>query len=101
MSNIKGDKVSLSKLKDFVMRNINRLSDETKKLPDNEEYVLTMIVRDELRNVLETTFETISEKIGNSKKPVTFVKKIDRIQFMKEHKLSKLPEVYKINLLDK
>jgi hypothetical protein len=100
LSSIEEDKVGLTKLKNFVMRNINRLSDGTKKLPDNEEYVLTAIVKDELKNVLENTFVTIQETTGKSKKPITFVMKVDKGEFMREHKLIKLPEVYKINLLD-
>ncbi len=95
LSQIKNDRIAFSELKTFVMKNINRLNDGTKKLPDNDEYCLTAIVRDELKNVTETTFKTEQETVGQSKRPTTFLVKVNANAFKKEHSLEKLPEIYK------
>ena len=84
-----------TKLRDFVLRNINRLEDGSKKSQDNEDYCSTKLIREEYANLLDTTFEVTLAKVEGSKKPMKLVDKISADDFLLEHKEIKgLPTVY-------
>jgi radical SAM superfamily enzyme YgiQ (UPF0313 family) len=81
-------------LKNFVMRNINKLENGSKKSRNNEEYVSTRLVQKEFSRLLKTTFTVYKVKVDSAKRPLEYVDKIDGKVFLKKHKeITKLPSI--------
>jgi hypothetical protein len=88
-------KASITTIKDFVLRNINRLEDGTKKSQDDEEYVPTKLIREEFANLMDTTFKPVTVKVEGTKRPLKMLYKISSQEFLREHKfIEKLPTIY-------
>ena len=88
-------KMGITTLKDFVLRNINKLEDGKRKSAKHIEYVPTKLIREEYANLLDTTFIVMIEKIEGSKKPTKHLKKLDAKEWLKSQAdIYELPKIY-------
>jgi hypothetical protein len=89
-------KANVTVVKDFILKNINKSEDGTKKSQDDEEYVPIKLIREEFASLVDTIFKPVSVKVKGTKRPLKMLHKICPDEFLREHRaITELPTIYK------